>query len=137
MIIGSMAFSKDMIAAKKELEKLGHLVDVPWGIEDHLKDKKFVDNLDENYEWCIKTNVMKKCFDLVADADAVLIVNKKRKGIEGYIGVSAFMELGIAHHLNKKIFLLNRIPSWKRQRWSHEVSIMQPVIINEDLSKIK
>ncbi len=137
MIIGSMAFAEDMIRAKKILQNLGHRVDVPTGISDHLKDKKFVDKLDENFEYCVKTNVMKKCFGKVAKSDAVLVVNNKRKNINGYIGTSALMELGIAHHLNKKIFLLNEIPSWKEQRWAHEVLIMQPVILNGDFSRIK
>lgn len=132
-----MAFAEDMLKTKKTLRKLGHIVYVPNGINDHLKDKKFVDKLDENYEYCIKTNVMKKCFNKVAKSNAVLVINNKRKSINGYIGTSALMELGIAYHLNKKIFLLNQIPSWKEQRWAHEVLIMQPIILNGDFSKIK
>src|SRR3989304_2260439 len=95
MIVGSMAFAKEMVKTKKELEKLGHKACVPHGIEDHLKDKDFVEKLDENYEYCIKHNIMKKCFDQVAESDAVLVLNLKRNGVRGYIGVSALMEIGI------------------------------------------
>ena len=136
MIIGSMAFAEQMMKTKKELEKLGYEVLVPHGIEDHLDDKEFVEKLDDNYEYCIKNNIMKKCFDLLASSDAVLVLNLKRNGIDGYIGVSALMEIGIAYHLNKKIFLFNDIPSFSDQRWAHEVSIMQPIVINGDLKMI-
>lgn len=132
-----MAFAEEMVKIKKELEKLGHKVQVPHGIEPHLKDKSFVDNLSGNYEFCIKNNVMKKCFDLVAAADAVLVLNHKRNGTEGYIGTSGLMEMAIAHHLNKKIFLFNKPPHYDQVRWAHEVAIMQPKIINGDLSLIR
>lgn len=136
MIIGSMAFAEEMVKTKKELEELGYEVQVPHGIEDHLADQDFVEKLDDNLEYCIKNDVMKKCFDQVANSDAVLVLNLKRNGIDGYIGVSALMEIGLAYHLNKKIFLLNNIPAFKDQRWAHEVSIMQPIVIDGNLSKI-
>ncbi|MDO8657469.1 MAG: hypothetical protein Q7K55_01915 [Candidatus Levybacteria bacterium] len=137
MICGSMAFAKDMVKIKNQLAKMGHQANLPHGTEPHLKDKEFVDKLDDNYEYCIKNNIMKKCFDQVAESDAVLVLNLTRNGVDGYIGVSALMEMGVAHHLNKKIFLFNKIPDYKNQRWAHEVSIMQPKILDGDLTKIK
>lgn len=137
MIIGSMAFAKNMIDAQRELNKLGHKAQVPVGIEDHLQDGDFVDKLDENLRYCLENDVVRKCFQQVADSDAVLVMNKKRNNINGYIGVSALMELGIAYFVRKKIFLMNDIPHYNDARWAHEVTIMHPVVINGDLSKIK
>ncbi len=137
MIIGSMSFIKDMITVKKDLDKLGHKASIPLGAEPHQKDSSFVDNLEEDLEFCIKNNVMKRNFDLVAGSDAVLVLNHKKNGVSGYIGISALMEMAIAHHLNKKIFILNSVPHFKDVRWAHEVTIMQPIIINNDLTKIK
>src|SRR5579859_2238937 len=137
MIIGSMAFAKEMITMKKKLEKLGHDAQVPHGIEPHLIDQTFVDTLDANKDFCIENDIMRQCFQLVAESDAVLVLNHKRNNIDGYIGVSALMELGVGHFFRKKIFLFNPIPSYSDHRWVHEVEIMQPVIINGDLSKIK
>ena len=136
MIIGSMSFVKDMIAIKKDLSKLEHKASIPLGTEPHQKDSSFVDNLEENLKFCIKNNVMKRNFDLVAQSDAVLVLNHKKNGVDGYIGVSVLMEMAIAHHLNKKIFILNNIPHFKDVRWAHEVAIIQPTIINGDLTKI-
>lgn len=132
-----MSFIKDMIKIKDGLDKLGHKAFIPHGTEPHQTDGTFVDSLKENLEFCIKNNVMRRNFDLVAESDAILVLNHKKNGTDGYIGVSVLMEMAIAHHLGKKIYLFNQIPSFEKVRWAHEVSIMQPTIINGDLTKIK
>lgn len=137
MIIGSMKFAKDMVQLKNDLEKLGHIAHFPIGTENHLTDSTFVDRLEDNLQWVIKEDIMRRNFQQVADADAVLVVNKRRNDIEGYIGISALMEMGLAHYLDKKIFLLNPYPSFEEHRWAQEVAIMQPTIINNKLEEIK
>jgi hypothetical protein len=136
-IIGSMQFAEDMVKIKKQLDELGHTAEVPLGIESHVKDKEFVDNLDDNLEWCITHDIMRRNFKQVAESDAVLVLNYKRNGIEGYIGISALMEMGVAHYLKKKIFLFQHTPDYKNARWAHEVAIMQPTIVHGDLTKIQ
>jgi hypothetical protein len=137
MICGSMKFAKDMVVVKKELDKLGHKAFVPYGTKPHLKDEDFVEKLSENLPYCIKNNVMKNNFKLVSECDAILVLNKKRNKINGYIGISALMEMAVAHHLGKKVFLLNDVPDYRKHRFAHEVRIMQPILIDGDLSKIK
>jgi hypothetical protein len=80
--------------------------------------------------------VLRVGFDLVVKADAILVLNFPKNGINGYIGTSTLMELGIAHYFGKKIFILNDIPDFNKVRWAHEVAIMQPVILKGDLAKI-
>lgn len=132
-----MAFSKEMMDAKKTLESMGHTVFVPHDIEDHLEKPDLVDDLSGNMQHVIETDVMRKCFDLVAQSDAVLVLNLHRKGINGYIGTSTLMEIGLAYYLGKKLFLYNDIPHWDEVRWAHEINIMQPTIVHGDLSKVK
>ena len=136
MIIGSMKFAEDMVKIKKQLDELGHNAKIPVGTEPHLTDKEFVDNLDSNLEFCITHDIMRKNFEQVADNDAVLVLNYKRNGIEGYIGISALLEMGVAHYLKKKIFLMQHTQSFNDARWAHEVAIMQPTILKGDLTKI-
>lgn len=124
MIIGSMKFAQEMVKIKKELDRLGHNALLPVGTKPHLKDKNFVENLDGNLEYCITHGVMRKNFHRVAVCDAVLALNYKRNGMEGYIGISALLEMGVAHYLGKKIFLIQKTPHYKKQRWAHEVAIM-------------
>ena len=135
-IIGSMKFAEDMVKIKKQLDELGHIAEIPIGTDPHLKDKKFVENLDDNLEFCITNDIMRRNFHQVADCDAVLVLNYKRNGVEGYIGVSALLEMGVAHYLGKKIFLIQHTPDFNEARWAHEVAIMQPTIIKGDLTKI-
>ena len=132
-----MAFIKEIVRIKKQLEDLGNDAKIPHGSEPHLTDGTFVDNLEENYQFCVKNGIMTQCFNQVVENDAILVINKKRNNIEGYIGTSTLMEMAIAHHFKKKIFLLKKIPSYKKARWAHEVAIMRPIIINGDLSIVK
>lgn len=135
-IIGSMKFAEDMVKIQKQLDELGHVATVPLGTESHLVDKEFVENLDDNLQWCITHDIMRRNFEQVAQNDAVLVLNYKRNGVDGYIGISALMEMGVAHYLKKKIFLINETPSHKDARWVQEVAIMQPTVIKGNLTKI-
>lgn len=67
-------------------------------------------------------------------ADAILVANFDKNGIKNYIGGNTLMEIGFAHVLNQKIFLLNPIPEIKY--YKSEIEAVKPVIINGDLGKI-
>jgi len=67
------------------------------------------------------------------NSDAVLVVNFDKKGIKGYVGGNSFLEMGFAHVLNKKIYLLNDIPD---MGYKDEIEAMQPIILNGELNKI-
>lgn len=137
MISGSMAFAKEMYEAKQTLEKTGFEVQVPFETEVHLENPIFVDSLGDNLQYCIENDVLHKSFDFIASADAVIVLNYPRKGIDGYIGASTLMEIAIAYYLRKKIYLLYPFPDFNKIRWAHEIAIMQPEILHGDLSKVK
>lgn len=136
-ICGSMTFAKQMKETKKALETLGHKAIVPIDTEMCIANPKHIDDLEADYKHCIENNIMKEQFRLVEQSDAVLVLNHKKNNIEGYVGTATLMELGLAHHLNKKIFLLNDLPNPKSARWAHEVRVMQPTVLNGDLAKIR
>ena len=137
MIVGSMTFANEMVAAKEELESHGHSVHLPCDTEVHLEDSEFIDNLDKDFKHCVENQVMEKCFNLVADSDAILVLNHSKNNVDGYVGTSTLMEIGLARHLGKKIFILNDLPDYKQHRWAHEVRILQPTILQGDLSKVR
>jgi len=137
-ICGSMYFSKEMLENKKKLEELSHVVDVPCDAQDFADNPEMTtDNHEENYKWCVDKDLLRKCFDSIAESDAILLLNYPKNGLNGYIGTSGVMETGLAYYLRKKIFLLYPPPSPQEVKSSHEILIMQPIIINGDLSKIK
>lgn len=132
MICGSMHFSKEMLEAKNILESLGHEVMVPSDVSECLEDP----NLNMDLEYCLKTNIDKKDFDQVAKADGIVVLNYDKNNIKGYIGGATLMEIGLARHLNKKIFLMFDPPQEKDLRYALEVKVARPLILNGNLSGI-
>jgi len=71
-----MYFSREMLAAEKELEALGHWAKVPCDTQLFVDDsKKTTDNHEENFKHCIEQDIMRKCFEDIAESDAILILN--------------------------------------------------------------
>lgn len=136
-ICGSMHFSKEMLEAKKKLEEMGHIAEVSCDTQEFANNHKMTtDNHEENYKWCIDNDIIRKCFDSIAENDAILLLNYPKNGINGYVGASGLMEIGLAYYLKKKIFLLYPPPPVKEVKSTHEILIMQPVTLNGDLNLI-
>jgi len=132
-ICGSMVFAKEMLSAQKKLEELGHEAIVPVDVLDCLQDP----SLNESIEHCQKYgDIDKDHFNKIAESDAVLVLNYPKNNINGYIGGSSLMELAIARHLDKKIFILHELPSENDLRYALEIKVMRPIILNGDLTKI-
>ncbi len=137
-ICGSMYFAKEMLGVKKKLEEMGYVAEVPCDTQKFVDDSDFTtDNHEENYQHCIENDIIRKSFDSIAESDAILMLNYPKNGINGYVGASGIMEIGLAYYLNKKIFLLYPPPPVKEVKSSHEILIMQPIILNGDFSKIQ
>ena len=140
VICSSLDFTCQIKEIAGELEKKGHQVVVPKtskmilngeiGLEQIKKEKEN----GEIQKRAIEYDVIKLYFDEIKNADAVLILNLDKKGIKNYIGGNVFLEMGFAHVLNKKMFLLNDIPN---MHYKTEIRVMQPIILNGDLDKIK
>ncbi len=136
-ICGSMYFAKEMLEVKKKLEEMGHLAEAPCDTQLFVDNPNLTtDNHEENYQRCLDNDIIRKCFNSIAESDAILLLNYPRNELNGYIGASGLMEAGLTYHLNKKIFLLYPPPSPKKVKSSHEILIMQPIILDGDLNKI-
>ncbi|MFO8016846.1 MAG: hypothetical protein R6U32_07125 [Candidatus Woesearchaeota archaeon] len=133
MICGSMHFARDMLEAKQELENLGHEAMVPDDTHECVENP----DLNMDFEHCMRTQIDKKCFDKIAESDAILVLNHPKNGIEGYVGGATLMEIGLARHLNKRIFMMNELPADEELRYALEIRITEPVILNGNLSRIR
>ena len=80
-------------------------------------------------------DAIREFWRLMQDADALLVANYDKHGIKNYIGGNSFLEMGFAHVLNQKLYLLNPVP--EMPHYKTEIIAMRPTIINGDLSKIK
>jgi len=78
-------------------------------------------------------DAIRKHYELIKDSDAILVLNHEKHSVPGYIGGNAFLELGFAHVLNKKIYLLNQIPE---MGYTTEIIAMEPTILGGDLESI-
>ncbi len=133
-IIGSMQFTEKMIEARDKLCEFGHDAFVT-----NLASP-FIGKTDDEKEQIkihqkMNADAIREFWNMMQGADAVLVMNVDKHGIQNYIGGNTLMEIGFAHVLNQKIFLLNPIP--EIQFYKTEIEAVRPVIINGDLSLIK
>ncbi len=131
-ICGSSAFVGDMAKASEYLTKKGFEVFLPEPLiseADYAKENSMEKLLEMKPVFYIRH------FKKIENSDAILIINNKRKGFEGYLGSNTLMELSVAFYLNKKIFLLNPI---KEDHPHYEELIgMNSIILNGDLDRIE
>merc|ERR1719174_3323781 len=102
MLCSSMKFVQDIVEKRVLLAELGFAVSVPLDTEMMLENPDLPDDLQH----CLETNQLLRSFELVAAADAVLVLNHPKNGVDGYIGTSVLMELAVAAHGGVGIFLL-------------------------------
>lgn len=134
IICGSMNFAKKMVQISKDLEKLGYEVHLPPNTEKYAFGMKPKEVSSESIKNKIEKDLIRKYYQWIEERDVVLVVNEDKNDIKNYIGGNAFLEMGFAHVLNKKLFLLNPIPEVS---YKDEIVAMKPIVINGDLSKIK
>ena len=129
-----MHFTERMIELCAQLEDMGHSAFMskfgPMFVGKTDKEKEKIKLEQKNQH-----DAIREFWKPMQKADALLVANYDRNGIKNYIGGNAFLEIGFAHILHQKIFLLNPIPHMPF--YETEIIAMRPTIINGDLSKIK
>lgn len=141
-ICASCAFYRKVNEIKDILEPLGFEVLVP---KLALEMKKTNDYVVEHYKtWFAdpndyhkKATLIREHFNEVDKAEAILVVNEKKKGVKNYIGGNVLMEMALAFHAHKPIFILNEVPEGSATE--EEVRGMLPVLLHgkvEDLPKL-
>lgn len=136
-ICGSLDFAKEFVDAKKRLDEMGHSAQIPLDTYEIIEGRVDNNNLDQDFEHCVKNDVMRKHWELIEKCDAILVLNYPKNGTSGYIGASTLIEIGIARYLKKRIFFLFSPPNRESFRASHELMLMCPIILNGDLEKLR
>lgn len=142
-ICGSIAFIDDMLKVQQELEALGHEVKTPpteitdkdgnpLSVKDYYKIRKAAD-AGEQWVWDRKAEAIRRHFDKIDWADAILVLNYDKNGIQNYIGANTFLEIGVAFYKKQPIYLLNPIP---KVDFVEELLGMKPTVLNGDLTAI-
>lgn len=132
-ICSSASFYKEVLDIEKTLKNLGFKVIIPITARKMQKTGNFDAEKYKTWfanpkDYTHKRYLMRKHFREVVNSDAILVVNSKKKGINGYIGANALMEMAIAFHYKKPIYLLNRIENnfWFKE----EILGMFPIFLD-------
>jgi len=133
VVCGSMTFARQMVEAAEKLEKAGHTIVLPRHTKEYAEMKLAQERHEESVKNKISEDLICCYFNKIKDSDAVLIINCERHGVKNYIGGNSLLEMGFAHVLGKKIFLLNSMPE---MAYKDEIIATQPIILNGDFSKI-
>ncbi len=132
-VVGSMQYTEKMLDLRDKLISAGHDAFVtslaPPFVGKTDREKEKIKLHQKNNK-----DAIREFWRLMQGADAILVANFDKDGERNYIGGNTLMEIGFAHVLNQKIFLLNPVPDIKYYRT--EIEAMKPIIINGDLSKI-
>lgn len=142
-LCGSIAFMDEMLEVKDELEKNGHKVKLPpteiidstgkaIPVKEYYQIRKSAQDSD-TWVWDEKEKAMKRHFDKVAWSDVILVANYEKNNISGYVGANTLMEMGLAMHLEKNIYMLNTVPDID---YKEEILGMKPTILNNNLALI-
>lgn len=124
-ISGNVYMLPDIMKVQKQLESKKH---------DVLPAFQYVGQLEEKNETKKRENRL-SFFEKLKKSDALLVLNESQKGgRKDYISGSSFLEMGFAHALGKKIFLLQGIPELS---YKDEIMAMKPVVLNGNLGKIR
>lgn len=142
-VCGSIAFIDQMLECQTVLEKSGHIVYIPsFTAEDpegNPMDKKEFYRIRKegkmDLKWFEKekARAIREHFDEIVKGDAILVTNYEKNGVPGYIGGNTLMEMGLAFHFKKPIYLLYPLPEIS---YKEEIIGMLPIVLDGDLSNI-
>jgi hypothetical protein len=132
-VSGSMQFTDKMFEVCDVLKKLGHDVFMSSFGPNYIgKSAEQIEKLKLEDKY--RHDAIREFWKPMQSSDALLVLNYDKHGIKNYIGGNTFLEMGFAHVLGQKIFLLNPVP--EMPYYGTEIVAMRPVVINCDFSKI-
>lgn len=136
VICGSIKFAEEMKSVGRQLEAMGHEVLLPYSAEaGHTKPFWAELRKKSLREFALlKGERTAGHFGKIVEGDAVLVLNYDKDGKRNYIGPATFLEMGVAFHEKKKIFLLN--PFLESDPNYEELLALQPAVLHGDLKKI-
>jgi len=134
LILGSMSFSPEMKEIGEQLISRGHEIRLPEFIEEYTRCSSRQEMHERAVSNKLAYNLYKVYHDLISETDAVLIVNKDKKGIENYVGANSLIEMAFARALGKRIYLLQGIP---KMDYTDEITATNPITLNGNLGEIK
>lgn len=132
-VVGSMQYTERMLELRDKLRALGHdayVTDLAVPFVGKTDEEKEIIKIEQKNN----KDAIREFWRMMQGGDAILVANFDKHGIANYIGGNTFLEMGFAHVLDQKIFLLNPIP--EMPHYKTEIVALKPIVINGDLSLI-
>lgn len=133
LIICSKSFYYSIPKIQTLLEQEGHTVYLP-NCYEHPETENQMKALGSQEHAAFKAAMFQKSEKVIAQMNAVLVLNYLKNTIKGYIGGATFLEMYDAFRLGKKIYLYNDIPEGIL---SDEIAGFSPIILHGEVKKIK
>lgn len=139
-ICASASHYPQVLTLQKELRNLGFHVTIPRTANIMKKNKNFDVSFYKTWykdakDYHKKTKLMVEHFKKILASDAILVANFEKNGLSGYIGGNVLMEMVVAFQNKKPIYLYHDIS--EKLPILEEVYGLRPVILEEDLTKLK
>lgn len=128
-----MNFAEKAEEVKLSLAHLGHQAFASTDNEEYIglgDEEREKIKIDHKF----KRDAIRAHWHVIKECDAILVLNYDKNDIQNHIGGNTFLEMGFAHVLDKKIFLLNPPP--ENCPYITEILAMKPFVINGELSKL-
>ncbi|MFA5773081.1 MAG: hypothetical protein WC908_00180 [Candidatus Paceibacterota bacterium] len=140
VICSSASFYEKVAEVETKLKGIGFKVKSPLNVSKMKKSGNYkVESYKTWYknpdDYKRKAFLTRKHFNEVIKGDAVLVLNYEKNGKLGYIGGAVLMEMGIAFHFKKPIYILNKID--ESSNLKEEIYGFLPTILNGDFNLIK
>ena len=138
-LCSSVSFYKHVLEIEAKLQDLGFRTLTPVDAQQ-MQDNSDFDTLSHKKwyktgDYSKKTEFITSHFKKIEKADAVLIINDKKHGLNGYLGGNVLMEMTLAFYLKIPIYILNPID--EKLALKEEVYGLEPTIINNQLELIR
>lgn len=138
-LCSSANFYKEVLEIERELKKLGFKTAVPYTAYEMKRTGNFEVAsyktwLKDASAYKRKAFLMRHHFKKIVSSDSVLVVNFKKHDFDGYIGGNVLMEMAIAFHLKKPIFIFNEVSS--ALPYYEEILGMKPLFLNGDIKNL-
>lgn len=140
-VLGSTHFMKEMVENKNKLRTLGfdgwihpHYEALVRGDRNEQMERWANGGKKERVALKREHNYLKVHYKHILESDAILVVNLERNGVKNYIGGNVLIEMGQAYVNDKKIFLLNDVPT--ESSYIDEIESIDPISLKGDLTNI-
>ncbi len=134
-LAASMNFYEELVSIESKLLSLGFEVEIPVSAKLMKEKNDFaVEHFKGKTTSEQKGKYIKENFNNISSSNALLVINNEKNNIQGYIGPNVLMEIGLAFHLHKTIYIWNQYPL--DASYKDEMLALGVIVISRDLSKI-